>query len=95
MKLGKALAWTFGSVAAAAALVVGFGQVNEQKISECSPHDTHMTALVVKWRLTGGYGLGILNADNRIVYAENNDRPEPLQEKAAHFCATRQLTAGP
>ena len=95
MKAGKALAYVFGAAAIAAVGVIGFGQVNEDKLYECSPPGVPLSAEVVKWRLTGGYGLGIVNADSRIAYAENNEAREPLQQKAEQFCRDRTLNLGP
>ncbi len=94
MKTGSALALAFGTMAIGAVAILGFAQVNEEKISECSPPGTPVTAEVVKWRLTGGYGLAIVNADNRIAYAENGETPEPLQKKAEQFCRDRTLRIG-
>lgn len=94
MSVGKKLAWSFGIIAAAAAGVLVFGKANEQDLYKCPPENPKVSALVVKWRLTGGYGLAILNADDRVAYAENNDKREPLEQKAAQFCSVGRLTIG-
>ena len=101
MKIAKAVARMLLSLAGGAALIYGalwaFGQVNEKKLYECRPAHTSMSIVVVKWRLTGGYGLGILNAYDAVLYAENNDSPEPLRQKAEQFCtvAARECRPGP